>query len=168
MNAREMITVNCERTTFNMRVVGVAVADGHVLLQPGPHWILPGGRLELMEVAAAGLAREMREELGVEVAVGRLLWVVENFFSDRGVDNHALEFYFAIQLPAALGPALGSFQHVEEDASGQRWPMTFEWVPIATAVTLDLYPLFLRRALVALPSTPEHVVNDERAAAGGS
>ena len=37
-----------------------------------------------MESAGAALRREMREELGVHVTVGRLLWLVENFFTFEG------------------------------------------------------------------------------------
>jgi hypothetical protein len=38
-------------------------------------WDLPGGVVEVGEAPAAGLAREIREELGVEVEVGELLTV---------------------------------------------------------------------------------------------
>lgn len=54
---------------------------GRVLLvEPtyGPTWLLPGGAVERDEPPRVGCAREVREELGVDVAVGRLLvleWV---------------------------------------------------------------------------------------------
>jgi 8-oxo-dGTP diphosphatase len=53
-------------------------ADGRVLLvQPTykPTWEIPGGVVEAGESPAATVARELREELGVELAVGRLLVV---------------------------------------------------------------------------------------------
>jgi 8-oxo-dGTP diphosphatase len=51
-------------------------ADGRVLLvEPTykPDWEIPGGTIETDESPRAGCAREVREELGVDLAVGRLL-----------------------------------------------------------------------------------------------
>lgn len=60
-------------------VKGVLVRDGRVVLVDNPRgeWELPGGKLEQDEQPADCVAREMREELGVEVRVGTLLdaWV---------------------------------------------------------------------------------------------
>ena len=88
-----MITLAHGDYSFNYRIVGVALHDGHVLLHRGESedfWTLPGGRAELGEPAEETLRREMREELGVEVEVERLLWVVENFFSYQGRSWHEL------------------------------------------------------------------------------
>ena len=41
--------------------------------QPG-RWEFPGGKREPGESDAAALARELREELGVEVRIGPLMW----------------------------------------------------------------------------------------------
>jgi ADP-ribose pyrophosphatase YjhB (NUDIX family) len=44
---------------------------------------LPGGNLELGEQLSDALAREMQEELGIEVAVGELVLVGEVYFDER-------------------------------------------------------------------------------------
>ncbi|MGN6243199.1 MAG: NUDIX domain-containing protein [Motilibacteraceae bacterium] len=57
-------------------VVGALVADGHVLLvhrRPDKRarpdvWDLPGGLMEAGESELGALARELREELGVQIA----------------------------------------------------------------------------------------------------
>ncbi len=44
---------------------------------------LPGGNLEFGEHLAEALAREMQEEMGIEVSVGELLMVGEVFFEEQ-------------------------------------------------------------------------------------
>jgi ADP-ribose pyrophosphatase YjhB (NUDIX family) len=78
-----MIRFEQGNNCFNYRIVGVAVHEHAGLLHQAEgdsFWTCPGGRAELGEAAEQTLQREMREELGVEVEVVRLLWFVENFF----------------------------------------------------------------------------------------
>jgi 8-oxo-dGTP pyrophosphatase MutT (NUDIX family) len=162
-----MITLNQGDCHFHYRAAGVALSDGHVLLhtaQTDDFWSVPGGRVDLLEPATAALCREMREELGIAPTVGRLLWVVENFFEYAGGRHHELGLYFLMGFPldsplyGSLGPFFG-----QEDAWGDgRQPLrlTFQWFPRDRSVLqkLPLYPAFLQRALLDLPQTPEHVV----------
>lgn len=60
-----------------------AVVDGArlLLLRCAPHdeapfWVLPGGGREAGESAEACVAREVREEAGIEVAVGPMLYEI--------------------------------------------------------------------------------------------
>ena len=68
---------------FNFRVAAVAVQKDRVLLhrtEVDDFWSLPGGRIRAGESSASALHRELREEMSIEVSIGRLIWIVENFF----------------------------------------------------------------------------------------
>jgi len=66
----------------HVRVTGVVVEDDHILVLnqdtgSGRSWSIPGGKVEEGEPLGTALVREMREETGVEVEVGRLLYVCD-------------------------------------------------------------------------------------------
>jgi len=160
-----MISLDLPGARFNYRAVGVILHDGHVLLhraEADNFWSLPGGRCEAGETSAAALARELREEMGVEVRVERLLWVAEVFFASGGTLNHELGLNHLASLPAG-SPRLdlrATFSGQEEDI-----PLIFRWFPLAKTPRLRLYPVFLRSRLAAIaaaiPTTVEHVCDHE-------
>jgi ADP-ribose pyrophosphatase YjhB (NUDIX family) len=65
-------------------VTGIVVEDGRLLLlnqdtpNTGRSWSLPGGKLEDGETLAEALVREMKEETGLDVEPGRLLYVCDH------------------------------------------------------------------------------------------
>jgi 8-oxo-dGTP diphosphatase len=69
-------------------VGAIVVADGKVVVVKRRHeplagrWSLPGGLLELGESLAAGVAREVKEETGLDVDVGPIVEVVDRIYHD--------------------------------------------------------------------------------------
>jgi ADP-ribose pyrophosphatase YjhB (NUDIX family) len=64
-------------------VTGVVIEDGRILLlnqdaDGGRSWSLPGGKLEDGETLAVALVRELKEETGLDVEPGRLLYVCDH------------------------------------------------------------------------------------------
>ncbi len=158
--ASRMITFDEGEARFNYRVVGIALHGDRVLLHRAVWewiWYLPGGRGELLEPARETLKREMREELGVEIEVGRLLWVMENFFELNGKSYHELGLYFLMTFPDGSGlPRKDEFVGDEEGIK-----LIFKWFPITQLESVRLYPSFLALGLKSIPPGTEHVVHTD-------
>ena len=99
-----------------VRLTGVLVEDGALLLERvcmrelTPRWTLPGGKLEYGETLQQCLAREMREETGLAVEVGELLYVCDRF---HGLGSHVVDMSFLVRrVPGSermpVGPQPGS------------------------------------------------------------
>jgi 8-oxo-dGTP pyrophosphatase MutT (NUDIX family) len=98
----------------------------------------------------------MQEELGLEVRVERALWIVENFWArptQRPV--HELGWYFLVTLPP--GCKLLRKEDVVHGIDGETH-FDLRWFPIDGLRAVELFPVFLRTGLAALPTTLEHVV----------
>src|SRR6266487_1923123 len=118
---RRMITFRENGNRFTYRIAGIALHNGRMLFQraddsPVQFWFLPGGRAELHETSIETLMREIQEELGVEVIIERLLYVVENFFEYPHNPHHEIGFYFLISFPpdSYLYSQPGPFERYDE------------------------------------------------------
>jgi ADP-ribose pyrophosphatase YjhB (NUDIX family) len=161
-----MITFDIGATRFNLRVAGVAVAGDRVLLHRAERddfWTFPGGRPELSEPLADALRREIREEVGVEIRVERLLWVVENFFELNAKKFHELAFYFlmAFSNDSSLYAKSESFYGEESAYAQEKLRLIFQWHPISELENTRLYPSFLRFALRSIPKETQHIVHTD-------
>jgi 8-oxo-dGTP pyrophosphatase MutT (NUDIX family) len=157
-----MITYQEGKRQFNYRIVGVALSEGRVLLHRSEHenfWSLPGGRAEMLEPARETLRREMREELGIQVEVERLLWVVENFFDYAGKSYHELALYFLMTLP---NESLWTNRREPFFGTENGIRLIFKWQPLDELPSVPLYPTFLRQGLQTIPDTITHVVHRDR------
>ncbi len=160
-DAAEIVTyveVDTPGWRFQPRVAAVCVWRQHVLLQgalDGAFWVLPGGRLQPLELTSDALIRTMRWEIAQDVKVQRLLWVMEYVFPKGGRSVHELGFYYAIDLPEN-----SPFLDLTRDHAGveRGHDLVLRWFPVGALVDVPLFPGFLRTAVRQLPDSPQHIV----------
>ncbi len=160
MAARRTIRLDDGLRRYNQRVAGLGFRNGHLLIHRAMHepfWTLPGGTAEVGEDSRATLIREMEEELGLTVTIGRLLFIVENFFEFEGRQWHETGWYYLMDIPDRF--AFAPDRIVHETADGKNH-LEFKWAPAtrASLQALPLPPVFLADRIEALPDAPEHIV----------
>ena len=108
-------------------VGAVVVHENRVLLvQRGSeplkgHWTLPGGMLEVGETLATGVAREVKEETGLEVATEELVEILDRIHREGDLIRY--HYVIADYLCRVTGGEL----RAASDAAAVRWVERAEW-----------------------------------------
>lgn len=145
---------------FSLRVGGVAVHDGRVLLQRpvGDDYAVIGGHVEFFEESRDTLRREYAEELGADITVGELFAVGEIFFMWGNRPCHQMCLYYFVEIEDGI-PLEGSF-HGFDDFGGERIGLDFVWVPLEELRNGTLmYPTELVPYILTPPDRPVHFVS---------
>lgn len=92
-----MISYEENTNKFNFRVGGIIESPDKkkILihrLSNFDFWLLPGGRVEMLEDTKKAILREIEEELGIKVTIDRLVAITESFFDIKSSTYHELAF----------------------------------------------------------------------------
>ena len=155
----DMIMFSNGEITFMYRVGGIAVHDGRLLVENNVKHgfcFVPGGRVEYGENAVQALSRELDEELGGGVEIGRLAIVFDNLFELDGIRYQEVGPYFLLEFPPEH-PILGregKFEAAEPE-------LVYEWLPLDKLEEAELFPRFLRKLVRDIPHTPKYVIQSD-------
>lgn len=99
---------------LQVRPTGILIEDGKILLTRQEvsrmrNWSLPGGKPQFGETIEHCLIRETKEETGLDVKLGELLYVCDRF---RHMNSHVVHITFLME---KLGGRLKNGRHVQED-----------------------------------------------------
>ncbi len=114
--------------------------DRLLVSDDGRIWYTPGGRLMPGESLKECVAREVREETGLEVKVGDLVYVAE--FWDEVANQHKVECFFLATLETGQVPQ--GWKDLDGRVQHMRFVAEEEW-------NASVYPEFLRHVGVDEP-----------------
>jgi ADP-ribose pyrophosphatase YjhB (NUDIX family) len=110
---------------------GVCIQNGKALLcraKGGATTYLPGGHVEFGETGRQALAREIKEEMGIDVTIGPLLGVVENSFIQHGKPHAEINLVYRMEAPPHTAAI-----------SAENW-IVFEWHPLDELDSAGILP----------------------------
>jgi ADP-ribose pyrophosphatase YjhB (NUDIX family) len=133
-----------------VRATAVLIENGLVLLVEqrlsaceDRAWSLPGGRVRPGETVRECLVREVREETGLDIAVGRLLYVCDRIAGD----GHVVHITFAVR---RVGGELSLGSEPEPDAEPIR---TVTMVPLKSLAEYGFSKRFCKLAEAGFPDS---------------
>ena len=151
-----MVMFSNGEITFMYRVGGIAVHEGRLLVEHNvkhDFCFAPGGRVEYGENAVQALSRELDEEFGGGVQIGRLVVFYDLLFELDGIRYQEVGLCFLLELHPdhpILGRE-GRFEAAEPD-------LVYEWMSLDDLEEAELFPRFLRELVRDIPQTPKYVV----------
>ena len=112
-------------------VGAVVIEEGRVLLVQRGHepskgkWSLPGGMLELGEPLTKGVAREVREETGLDVEAIELVELIDQIHRECDASGEKVRYHYVIA--DYLCRVVGGVLRAASDAAAVRWVERAEW-----------------------------------------
>jgi ADP-ribose pyrophosphatase YjhB (NUDIX family) len=144
------IIFKTDEYVFSYRVAGLLVHNGKVLLQRPQNdtaYAIPGGHVALGETNEETLVREFKEEINVDIKVGKLKWVGELFFPWGDKPCHQICLFYNVSLTKNTNiPLNGAFWGTEQ-LEDKAFKLEFSWINIKDIETIELYPIEAKKYL---------------------
>lgn len=144
------VKINSEQGKFKFRVSGILkVGNKYLTVKIGENdfYCLPGGHVELGEDTDTAILREMKEELGYEVKIVKLISIIQNFF--KTTDNkifHELGYYYIIE-PVNISEVNLNDYVITENDKGKLIRLEFKWFTLGELQKARFLPEILKTQL---------------------
>ncbi|MEW4354830.1 NUDIX domain-containing protein [Streptococcus pneumoniae] len=139
---------------FGVRATALIMKDHQIFLsyrEETKKYYTIGGAIQVGESTEKAVIREVKEELGVDVVVNQLAFIVENEFTavndDDTLDFHNIEFHYIVE------PIEDLPSHMIEEASSS----PCYWINVDKLVNIDVVPAFLKTHLPSWSGEIEHI-----------
>lgn len=138
---------------IKVRPSGVLIEDNQILLikqkvTENRGWSLPGGALEVGESIEHCLIRELKEETGLDILVGELLYLTDRFHDG----THVVHITFLVERiqKCILDP---SWKHIDDHVSNTSGPTReIKMIPVNELTDYGFPATFARLAREGFPS----------------
>lgn len=122
--------------SFRPAVYAIIIQDNKILLsKQWDGYDFPGGGIELGEGTEVALTREVKEETGIEIEVGRIVYANNSFFKLPYKEKfvHSIHFYYEC---STVGGQLSTEFFDEQE---QRYAEMPEWVELSEVGNIKVY-----------------------------
>lgn len=147
-----MISFEVDGVIFNYRIAAIVIdGKGRILLhtkKSDKFWSLPGGRCEAREFSRQAVKRELMEEIGARVKVGRLAFINENMFVYKKKKYHEIGFYYIVRI-TDKNPTFKKDIFFGREKEKR---MTFKWINRSALTTKKFQPANLLGKIKKMPS----------------
>lgn len=144
------VKIDCAEGKFKFRVCGIVRVNNKYLtvkIQNNDFFCLPGGHVELGEDTDTAVLREMKEELGYEVKIVRLVSIIQNFFKAKdGRQFHELGYYYIVEPVNINEVNLEDYVRMEND-KGEMKRLEFKWFTLDELNNTRFLPEILKSKL---------------------
>ena len=143
---------------FSYRVGALLYRDGKILLQRSlgdEGYTLPGGQVTFGEFSQKTLARELMDQTGAAIKVGRLCAVAEVFFQGQKPCHQIDLCYLAtLKNPDALPQGLF---HAYDSLGRERQDLEFSWISLDELDGMMIHPHCIKPYLKKMPDSVVHL-----------
>lgn len=144
---------------FNYRVGAIIRKDNKILLHrlsKFNFWLLPGGRVEMLENTEDAIMRELDEEIHVKSKVEDLALSSETFFKLGSTLYHELGFYYFVELEDKELYEKEEFYGEEGEEK-----LIYKWFDINELENIDLRPDFLVEYFKGEGTKYKHIIKSD-------